>query len=182
MSSRSSDFLDRTVGLFRSAWQRTSRRDGSDDDLLADLDPDLPDEQIDLVRQQIDDALYGAPGELKARAKAAHLAERYLLLNAAGRHRFLGILANQYGPRAEDVETASATWTAAHVDDRGVAEAGLRDALRSPRSQLLRRFTSLEQGVKFVVDLRAEVRSLSAEDGAMAGFDAELLDLLSGLV
>ena len=42
MTTRPSDFLDRTVGLFRSVWQRASRRDGSgaDDELVA-IDPDL---------------------------------------------------------------------------------------------------------------------------------------------
>ena len=64
-------------------------------------------------------------------------------------------------------------------DDRGSAERALRDALRSPRTRLLQRFTSLDHGVKFVVDLRAEVRRLAREDSRFVGFDAELLDLVS---
>ena len=56
MTSRSADFLERTVGLFRSVWQRAGRRDDSADALLADIDPDLPDDQIEVVRRQIDDA------------------------------------------------------------------------------------------------------------------------------
>ena len=179
MTSRSSDFLDRTVGLFRSVWQRTSRRADGQEAPLADIDPDLPEDQVDAVRQQIDDALYGAPGELKARAKAARLAERYLLLSAAGQQRFLTLLAEEYGPRPAELTAALDAWKSVEAEHRGAAETALRDALRSPRSRLLQRFTSLEHGVKFVVDLRATVGAMSDDDEQLQGFDAELLDLLS---
>ncbi len=179
MTSRSSDFLERTVGLFRSVWQRAGRRDDSADALLADIDPDLPDDQIEVVRTQIDDALYGAPGELMARAKAARLAERYLLLSPTGQQRFLLLLAVEYGPHADELETALDSWKSGDTGTRGRAEADMREALRSPRARLLQRFTSLEHGVKFVVDLRAEVRTMAEENDDLAAFDAELLALLT---
>ena len=179
MTTRSSDFLDRTVGLFRSVWQRASRRAGDGDDVLAPIDPDLEGDALEAVRRQIDDALHGALGELKARAKAARLAERYLLLSPTGRARFLTLLASEYGPTADGLESAVDAWKGAAPDERGRAEATLRDALRSPRARLLQRFTSLEHGVKFVVDLRAEVRTLAIEDPQLVGFDVELSDLLS---
>ena len=179
MTSRSSDFLDRTVSLFRSAWQRAARREASPDDALEQIDPDLAGEDLDIVRQQIDQTLYGAPGELQARAKAARLAERFLLLSDTGQHRFLALLASEYGPPAETLGHAVEAWRAAAPTDRGIAETNLREALRSPRVRLLQRFTSLEQGVKFVVDLRAEVGALATTDPSYRGFDSELLDLLS---
>ena len=180
MTTRSSDFLDRTVGLFRSVWQRASRRDGAPgDDTLVPIDPDLAGEALEIVKDQIDDSLSGTLSELKARVKAARLAERYLLLSPAGRQRFLTLLAADYGPTIDDLESAVEAWTTAGPGERGDAEATLRDVLRSPRARLLQRFTSLEHGVKFVVDLRSEVRALANDNPQMRGFDAELYDLLS---
>lgn len=180
MTSRSNDFLDRTVGFFRSVWQRGGRQEGAPDPLRS-LDPDLSDDDLDRIREQIDDTLYRSPGELRARGKAAHLAENYLLLSDVGQRRFLELLATEYGPDHDRLDAAVSAWRDAPPEGRGTAEASMRDALRSPRARLLQRFTSLDHGVKFVVDLRERVMQL-AHDGeaAMSGFDAELLDLLSG--
>ena len=54
----------------------------------------------------------------------------------------------------------------------------MRAALRPPRFTLYRQFTALPEGVKFLVDLRAEVLRFSKHDPALKVIDEELKSLL----
>lgn len=60
----------------------------------------------------------------------------------------------------------------------GLSEARLRDALVAPATRLLTQFTTLPDGVKFLVDLRADVMDQKG-DPAMAALDGELRRLLA---
>ena len=54
----------------------------------------------------------------------------------------------------------------------------MRAALHPPRFTLYRQFTALPEGVKFLVDLRAEVLRFSKHDPALKVIDEELKSLL----
>jgi len=147
----------------------------------AKIAPELPQGDADLLRGQMRDCLQGKGGEVSARARAAALGRSYLALNAEGRRRFLRILADEFGCEAMVVDAAAGLLTAAESPAaRLAAERALRDALDSPRSRLLTQFNGLPEGVKFLVDLRAEMLGLVRGDPAMAGLEAELKDLLAG--
>ncbi|MGH6718223.1 MAG: malonyl-CoA decarboxylase, partial [Alphaproteobacteria bacterium] len=64
-------------------------------------------------------------------------------------------------------------------DDVAGAEAALREALRAPRLRLLTQFNDLPNGVKFLVDLRADAMERARGEAAMAGLDDELRRLLA---
>ncbi|MDE2571428.1 MAG: malonyl-CoA decarboxylase, partial [bacterium] len=55
----------------------------------------------------------------------------------------------------------------------------LRDALEPSRVKLLRQFTSLSDGVKFLVDLRADLHDLANGDPILRDLEGDLRELLS---
>jgi malonyl-CoA decarboxylase len=62
---------------------------------------------------------------------------------------------------------------------RPKAEAALRQALEAPRIRLLTQFNALPQGVKFLVDLRAELMEYTRKDATLAALDDDLRRLLT---
>jgi len=62
---------------------------------------------------------------------------------------------------------------------RAAAERALRAALTPPRVNLLRQFNALPEGVKFLVDRRAEVLAVAGADPALRGLADDLRDLLA---
>src|SRR3954451_18454568 len=58
--------------------------------------PDLPEDDVARLRQQMLSCLDGRGGEVTARARAAELGRSYLALNPAGRARFLRLLAEEF--------------------------------------------------------------------------------------
>jgi malonyl-CoA decarboxylase len=142
--------------------------------------PDLPDEDQKQLREQIEDCLAARGGEVSARARAAELGAAYLELNDTGRGRFLGLLAREYGLDRKAIETKLAALNAAG-DGAALAVAAreLRQALQPPRIKFLRQFSALGEGIKFLIDLRADVYRLAKKDPALSPLDGELRDLLA---
>jgi len=176
MNDHTPGILDRTLRRFRRAWRLGGNRGPLKDGVAADL----PDGDAERVRRQIDACLEARGGQVSARARAAELGETYLVLDQTGRRRFLEILAMDY-----DVDTAAidsailARQEAADETERRQAEGYLREALVPPRVRLLSQFNELSQGVKFLVDLRAELMLFAAEDVRLQALDADIHALLA---
>jgi malonyl-CoA decarboxylase len=122
----------------------------------------------------------GLGGEVTARQRAAILGEIYLTLDPEGRIRFLESLqdnfyADQTGIRSTARELVACT------DEDGFLEAANRMivALVSPTQRLLRQFNALPQGVKFLVDLRADLLSYLDRSPRLSTLDRQLKELLS---
>ncbi len=142
--------------------------------------PELPADDAEILRTQMRDCLQGRGGEVSARARAAALGRSYLELNGEGRGNFLRILADEFGTESTRVDAAMAlVRAAAGPGARRVAEQALRGALESPRLRLLTQFNGLPEGVKFLVDMRAEMLGLVREHPAMQGLETDLKDLLA---
>lgn len=146
------------------------------------VNPDLPDDDLTRLRHQIDASLSGRGGEATARANAAELGRVYLGLNDDGRLRFLKLLNESYGvePRRLDAAMDAVRETAGDPVAYGRAIAKLRETLTSPRMRLFSQFNDLEDGVKFLVDLRADLRAVVRENPELATLDSELKYLLAG--
>lgn len=143
------------------------------------IDPELPADDAALLRRQVQECLEGKGGEVSARARAATLGRSYLELSAGGRRNFLKMLAEDFGPDAAKVDKAMAdVGKAAGPAERHAAERALREALVSPRQRLLTQFNGLPEGVKFLVDMRAEMLPLAKGDPAMQALEADLKELL----
>lgn len=164
--------LDRLRNL-RTLWRDIA---GSGREAVA---PDLPDEDAELLREQMQSCLEGKGGEGLARARAAQLGRTYLGLNRQGRIRFLTILASEFDTDAARVDAAMArVATASDPQQRRAAERDLRQALEAPRVRLLTQFNALPEGVKFLVDMRAELLELR-QYPELAGLEADLKALLA---
>lgn len=130
-------------------------------------------------RQKIDDCLSPALGETAARNRAAEIGAAYIALPQEDRKPVLGLLAREYGPEPSAVAGTLEAYhrAVAAGDDIDGAAAALREALKPRRVALLTRFTSLPDGVKFLLDLRVELRTLMGEEDGLDALDRDLLEL-----
>jgi len=173
-------FLDSVVGRLRSAWRDIS--DQARNALAsAPTAPELSSEDLQRLRLQLRACLDGKGGEVAARARAAELGRTYLSLNDAGRERFLRLLGEEFdvdqGAVAEACRRVLEADAHRHYED---AQAALRETLQAPRLRLLTQFNALPEGVKFLVDLRAELMDLARRDRVLAGLERDLKGLLRG--
>lgn len=180
--SREVGLFDRTLGNLRTVWRDiassalgvvdTLRTGGRSED--------------EHWRDQIRDCLEARGGEVSARARAADLGRTYLGLDAEGRARFLRLLAADFDVDRAAVDRAVRVFNqAADPVARGEAERALRRVLEPGRLKLLTQFNTLPEGVKFLVEMRAELLDLSrsappADTPLYAALEADLKGLLAG--
>lgn len=171
-----SNLIDRTLRNLRRAW--TDLSDTTRQYISRQPRPDLPDEDLARVRDEIEACVGGRGDEASVRARAAALGQLYMGLDAVGRGRFLGELASGFGVERELVDAAIAEVQSADDEARPAAEARLREALEPRWRALLGRFTTLPDGVKFLVDLRAEMLTMARGDKAIKALSDDLRTML----
>ena len=148
-----------------------------------DLAPGLPERDAARVRDVISELLR-LHDTMTQRAEAAAVADAYVALSDDGRRNFLLMLARDFwtDPRAIDDAIEAVQASADRPDaDRRAAERWLRESLVPPADRLLRLLSGLEGGVKFLVDLRADVLQIVAGDPELADLDRELKAQLATL-
>ncbi|MFN0162316.1 MAG: malonyl-CoA decarboxylase domain-containing protein [Burkholderiales bacterium] len=114
-------------------------------------------------------------GPVAARARARELIDLYLAMNAATRLEALKVFATRLGPNPEEIAAAAARH--ARVLDSAEqwqAELTLRAALASPRARVIRQFGAAPDGVRFLVDLRADLLGRLEEAPELAVLEDEL--------
>lgn len=169
-----SGFFARTLASLREVWD-----DLAGTERVSALKPDLNDRDLSTVRKQMIACLEGKGGEVSARQRAAALGQAYLSLSRDGRRRFLLLLAEEFGTKSEQVAEAMRNWQDAGDEAaRHKAEQQLRTALTAPRMALLTQFNALPQGVKFLVDMRADILSFLKDEPSLKPLDADLQGLL----
>jgi malonyl-CoA decarboxylase len=179
MSDAAPTLLDRTLGNLRRAWRDIAA--STFGQRAAQPKPDLPDDDAQRVREQMQACLSARGGEVSARARAAELGRTYLGLNGAGRQRFLKLLAGGYDVDRAAVDAAVERYAGAATQEaKAEADQALRQALEPPRRRLLTQFNALPEGVKFLVDLRAELAAGARADIDLAALEADLKALLAG--
>lgn len=167
-------FWGKTLRLIRDIWPL-----GDPEELKNRVRADLPESDLEILRRAVDGCLEGKGGEVSARSRAAELGRAYLVLNSEGRRRFLELLAQEYSVDnvavekiiEERAEVASAT-------ELQAANQKLRKVLEPRRTKLLSHFNELEEGVKFLVDLRAELIPLAKENPDLKELDQDVYRLL----
>jgi malonyl-CoA decarboxylase len=170
--------FDRTLTNLRSAWREIA--ESARGVLTGTPRPDLPGEDASRLHQQMQKSLDGRAGGVTSRARAADLGRTYLALDAAGRERFLQLLAREFGVDHDEVrQRCRAVVEASEPDQRTAEERALRAALEPPRITLLRQFNALPEGVKFLVDRRAELISLGRRDPLLSELEDDLKGLLA---
>lgn len=131
--------------------------------------------QLTRIRQQLQECADGRGGEVSTRVRAARLANTYLRLDDTGRHAFLRMIALEFGPDPQRVAKAHDAYQAAVGTPRQWdAEAQMRAAMRSSRIRILTQFNAIPQGVKFLVDMRADLLRYLEQDKELKALDREL--------
>jgi malonyl-CoA decarboxylase len=171
-------FLSRRLHGLQKRWQAIAGTQY--DERTAGLRPHLPPEDRPHVQALMRQSLDHRGGEIVARSRAAALGRVYLTLNEVGRREFLRMLAQDFDLETAEVKEAVADLEAA-VDPkaRRAARRSLVQATEPPRTRILTRFNALPQGVKFLVDLRADLLPLAREDPVLASLDDDLKTLLT---
>lgn len=174
-----SALIERAVSRLRTAWNGLTSSGRAAKPTPSN--PDLPDDELPGLIERIEACLEGTGGEVSARARAADLGRHYLSLNSAGRARFFELLAERFGPDDRAIRKAIENLEKTH-DGAAVlkAQRALRTALLPPYIRLLSQFNALPDGIKFVVDLRTELREAMGEDARLTTLDEHLRELLSG--
>lgn len=172
-----SHFLDRTLGHLRHVWDKVTGNEHVQN--AVHFQADLPNEDLIRLSAQIQRCLTMRKDEVSARAETAILGRCYLELNEQGRARFLKVLATDFDVDSEKVEHAIHCWQQSNdVADRYENIQQFRQALAAPRLQLLTQFNELPEGVKFLVDMRAELLALKKNDPSFAALESDLKRLL----
>ncbi|WP_137178663.1 malonyl-CoA decarboxylase [Roseomonas sp. AR75] len=161
----STGLLDRALRRVTSLWRDMagSASAGAEEDFAA----------------QMRACLEARGGEVSARARAAGLAQAYLDADHAGRGDFLRALASF----DSDPDAVRAAWekvaAATGVAERAAAKARLRRALEPPRLRLLTQFTAIPDGVKFVVNLRADLIARMKGEPMLEALEGDFRTLLA---
>jgi malonyl-CoA decarboxylase len=119
--------------------------------------------------------------EVEAGRRAAAVAQWYGGLDADERRDVWLLMSERFAPDARKIQAAREQYDAAieHAAEAGHAEVRLRRALVSPRARLLQRFAVAEPGLRFLVDLRAELLPHLRGEPRLVALEAELEHLFS---
>ena len=118
--------------------------------------------------------------ELEGGRRAQAVAEWYATAELEERRDMWLLLCEQFAPDATEFKSARQRYeAAAGTAEEGQAEISLRRALVSPRTRLLQRFSAFPEGMRFLVDMRAEILPLLKADKRLLALDAELEHLFS---
>ena len=140
---------------------------------------DAGDLDVEQLREEMAACIEGRGGEVATGARAARIGARYAALAPAGRQRFFEVLAS-FGVDHAAVDAAIAeVGAAADASDRDAVERRLRTALVPARVRLLRAFNSLPSGVKFLVEMRADLLDVVKAQPQLKPLEADLKDLLA---
>jgi len=144
--------------------------------ISGDVRPSLPKEDIEHLQAKMERCLNSPGGEISARANTAELGLTYLGLNDAGRARFLKTLATDFEVDHKKIAELAASYASG---DKVKIEMELRQALVSPRSTILKQFTALPDGFKFLVNMRGDLLPLIGKDPALKALEFDLKSILS---
>ena len=131
------------------------------------------------LKPLLDESRTQRGGEASVRDRAERIAAIYRGAESAQRAAILNLITHEFAPGREALETAIVAMQAAANDvELSRAEARLRIALDAPRARFFTQFNLLPEGVKFLVDLRADLLALLPREPALEVLKVELDGLL----
>ncbi len=129
---------------------------------------------------ELQDVIAPRVSEIEGGRRAQLLATWYEAAEPGERRDFWLLLCEQFAPDASRFKAARERYeAAAGTPEEAQAEIGLRKAMTSPRTRLLQRFSAFPQGMRFLIDLRAEMLRVLKSDKRLVALDAELEQLFS---
>jgi malonyl-CoA decarboxylase len=131
------------------------------------------------LSEQMRACLEARGGEVAARARAAALGQQYLALDEQGREHFFRLLGTFDVDQAVLEGALAALRDASNDDERFSRAHELRSALEAPWVRLLKQFNSVPGGVKFLVDMRADLLRILDRDPVFKRIDADLREIFT---
>jgi malonyl-CoA decarboxylase len=131
------------------------------------------------LREEMAACIEGRDGDVATRARATQIGTRYASLAPAARVKFFEVLSSFDVDRAAVDGAIAAVASAGDPVGRANAERRLRAALAPSRVRLLRAFNSLPSGVKFLVEMRADLLEAVKTEAQLQPLEADLKDLLA---
>lgn len=171
-------FFDKTRDNIVKAWLGIA---GTARALQGKISPDLPKADQERLVRQMEECLHAKGGEITARRNTAELGRVYLGLNDTGKKHFLSILSKHFDVEREKLAEAIRSFhQKGSVEEEMKAEASLREALNPPRVKILKQFTALPEGIKFLVDMREDLLRLSGKESqALKFLEQDLREVLA---
>ena len=118
--------------------------------------------------------------EVEGARRAHAFADWYATAPAEERRDCWLLMSEQFAPEAAEVKAAREHYEAAlGTAEEAQAEIRLRRAFMSPRTRLLQRFAGYPDGMRFLMDLRAQLLPQLKSDRRLLALDAELEGLFS---
>jgi len=145
----------------------------------SEIRPGLPKEDEAELRSRMMLCLDSPGGEVTARANTAELGRIYLGLNEAGRKKFLIMLASDFDVNHARLLALTQEYAKAKAEAKLALEIDMRQALQTPRSTILRQFSALPDGFKFLVNMRADLLPLIGADSKLAALEFDLKQILA---
>jgi malonyl-CoA decarboxylase len=136
-------------------------------------------EEDDSIEAQMRACLAARGGEVSARNRAAKLAQTYLLLDEPGQIDFLRTLASFDADPDAIAAAFDVVREAKDPADLAAGKTRLRRALEPPRVRLLTQFTTIPDGMKFLVELRAYLLEIEHGDSHLTALESDLRGLLA---
>ncbi|WP_404302144.1 malonyl-CoA decarboxylase [Alicycliphilus denitrificans] len=129
---------------------------------------------------QLQDVVAPRVSEIEGGRRAQAVAAWHAGASPEERRDLWLLMSEQFVPDAARMKSAQQRYEAAMgTADGPQAEAQLRRALNSPRTRLLQRFAAFPEGLRFLVDLRAELLPQLKGDKRLLPLEAELEQLFS---
>ena len=178
-NSNRTTFIDKTIANLWRAWDELSS--STIKYISGKPRPDLPQDDLDKVMVEVNNCIKGKSDEASLRARAAEIGKIYLELNQDGRSKFLRALATSFDVDREvvDEKIQDVLTAGENIELRLQAEQKLKMSLQPPWRSLLGRFTTLPDGVKFLVDMRTEMLALVKEYPEISDLSNDLRSMLS---
>jgi len=145
------------------------------------VDPDLSGKDEEHIKKKISDCVFAKRGEISTRLKSAELAKIYEGLSKNGRQKFMKIMARGFDIDIEKIKIIIQKLQEGNEGKQKTAEMELSKAITPPYVRLLRKFTTIPDGFKFLIDFRAELLEIKNSDPHLKKFDGDLKELLSSL-
>ena len=118
--------------------------------------------------------------EVEAGRRARGVAGWYAKATPEQRRDCWLLMSEQFAPDPKRIQAARTQYEAVQgTGEEGQAEIRLRKAFVSPRTRLLQRFAAFPEGLRFLVDMRAELLQQLRSDKRLLALDAELESLFS---
>ena len=131
------------------------------------------------IKPMLEESRAQRGGEISAHDRAERIAAIYRGASVVQRAAILDLITHEFAPDRDELEKAIAAIQAAANDaELSRAEARLRVALNAPRAKFLTQFNLLPEGVKFLVDLRADLLAALPQAPALEVLKVELDGLL----